>query len=48
MTKAIFGNLLSFTDAFQSFYRFVLKVGMEVDVPPLPRMAVEQQIAALR
>ena len=29
-------------DAIQTFYRLLVQVGMEADVPPLPRSAVEQ------
>ena len=35
-------------DAIQIFYRLLVQVGIEADVPPLPRSAVEQWIAALR
>jgi hypothetical protein len=35
-------------DAFQSFGCLLLEVGIEVDGPPLPRLGVEQFIAALR
>jgi hypothetical protein len=35
-------------DALQSFDGLLLRIGMEVDVPPLPRFAVENQIAAVR
>ena len=35
-------------DAFQSFHCLPLQGGIKVDVPPLPRLGLEQYMVALR